>query len=126
MKKIVMRTAQVVMGVIFVVMGVNGFIHFLPMPAKGPEGQAFFDALARTQYFWPFEKICEIAFGSMLVMNRYAVFAAEALAPIILNIMFFHLFLDMTGIGLALVVLVCELILLAGYWKEHLAWHFRQ
>jgi len=28
--------------------------------------------------------------------------------------------------GLALVVLVCEIILVIGYWKEHLAAHFRQ
>lgn len=124
--KPVLRIAQIVMGVIFVGMGINGFIQFIPLPTKGPEAQAFLQALAQARYFWPFEKLCEIVFGGMLVMNRYAPFAVEALAPIILNIILFHLFLDLAGIGLALVVLVCEIILVVGYWREHLAPHFRQ
>ena len=124
--RFVLRIAQIVMGVIFVVMGINGFVEFIPMRGKGPEAQAFLQALAQARYFWPFEKLCEIAFGGMLVMNRYAPFAVEALAPIILNIILFHLFLDLAGMGLALVVLVCEIILVIGYWKEHLAAHFRQ
>ena len=124
--KVVLRIAQVVMGVIFVAMGINGFIQFMPLPAKGAEAQAFLQALAQTSYFWPFEKLCEIVFGALLVMNRFAAFAVEGLAPIIVNIILFHLFLDLPGIGFALVVFVCEIILVIGYWKDHIAPHFRQ
>lgn len=124
--RLVLRITQIVMGVIFVAMGINGFIQFIPLPAKGPEAQAFLQALAQARYFWPFEKLCEIVFGGMLVMNRFAAFAVEGLAPIILNIILFHLFLDLRHIGLALVVLACEIILVIGYWREHIAPHFRQ
>lgn len=123
--KAVLRTAQIVMGVIFVVMGINGFMEFIPMPGKGPEAEAFLGALAQARYFWPFEKMCEIIFGAMLVLNRYAAFAAEGLLPIIANIMLFHLFLDPQGIGLALIVFVCEAVLIVCYWKEHFAPHFQ-
>ena len=123
--KIVLRTAQVVMGVIFLVMGINGFVEFIPMRGKGPEAEAFLGALAQARYFWPFEKMCEVVFGSMLVLNRYAAFAVDGLLPIIANIMLFHLFLDLQGIGLALVVFACETLLIVYYWKEHFAPHFR-
>jgi uncharacterized membrane protein YphA (DoxX/SURF4 family) len=124
--KTVLLIARIVMGVIFVVMGLNGFFGFIPLPVKSPEAQEFLEALAKTQYFWPFEKTCEILFGGLLLINRFVVLAIKGLASIIANIILFHLFLDPQGIYLALIVLVCEVILVAGYWKrifaEHFAW----
>jgi len=123
--KMLVNTARIAMGVIFVVMGINGFIQFMPMPDKGPEAMAFFEALERTTYFWPFEKICEILFGILLLINRWTVLAIEGLAPIIANIILFHLFLDMPGMPLALVVLACEMVLIIAYWRSHISGHFR-
>jgi hypothetical protein len=120
-----MVVAQYLMGAIFVVMGINGFVHFLPLPGKSPEAEAFLGALARTGYFWPFEKFCEVLFGTFLLTNRWVVLAVEGFAPIIFNIILFHLFLDLGGIPLALVVLVCEIILLIGHWEPEIAQHFR-
>ena len=118
MKKLTV-VARWVAGTIFVVMGINGFIEFIPLADKSPEGAAFLQALGRTGYFWPFEKGCEILFGALLLFNRWVVLAIEGLAPIIVNIILFHLFLDLPGIPLALVVLTCEIILVIGYWKVH-------
>jgi len=117
--------ARVLLGLIFVVMGINGFIHIIPMPDKSAEAAAFFEALAQTGFFWPFEKFCEILFGALLLANRLVVLAVEGLAPIIVNIILFHLFLDLPGIPLALVVLICEIILVAAHWKSHFVPHFK-
>lgn len=117
--------ARYLLGLIFLVMGINGFIEFLPFAEKGPEANAFFAALEQTGFFWPFEKTCEILFGVLLLTNRFVPLAVEGLAPIIANIMLFHLFLDLPGMPLALVVLACEAILVAGYWKSHFVLHFR-
>ena len=122
--KTVLLTVRVVMGVIFVVMGLNGFFGFISFPEKSPEAQEFLEALAKTEYFWPFEKICEILFGGLLLINRLVVLAIKGLAPIIANILLFHFFLDPPGIYLALVVLVCEAVLVAGYWKRIFAEYF--
>ncbi|MGH7198022.1 MAG: DoxX protein [Candidatus Omnitrophota bacterium] len=119
--KVILRTAQVVMGVIFLVMGINGFVQFIPLPEKGPEAQAFLGALEQAGYFWPFEKGCEILFGGLLLINRFVIFAIKGLASIIANIILFHIFLDPRGAGLAVVVLVCEAILVIGHWKTHFA-----
>jgi hypothetical protein len=42
--------ARILLGVTFVVFGLNGFLHFLPQPAMPPAAGAFFGALAATGY----------------------------------------------------------------------------
>ena len=115
------HAARIVMGAIFVVMGLNGFFNFLAVPERGAAAEQFFEALHATEFFWPLEKFLEIAFGVCLLLNRYVPLAVEGLLPIIVNIMLFHLFLDLAGIGLALIVMVCEVILLLHFWKDHFA-----
>jgi hypothetical protein len=122
---ILMISARIVMGAIFLAMGINGFIQFIPLPEKGPEAQAFLTALEQAGYFWPFEKGCEILFGGLLLINRFVVFAIKGLASIIANIILFHIFLDPRSAHLALIVLICEVILVAGNWKTHFAPLFR-
>jgi len=84
--------ARYLLGLIFLVMGINGFVEFIPFAEKGPEANAFFAALEQTGFFWPFEKACEILFGVLLLTNRFVPLAIEGLVPIIANIMLFHLF----------------------------------
>ena len=120
-----MTVARIVMGAIFLAMGMNGFVQFIPLPDKGPEAQAFLQALEQAGYFWPFEKACEILFGGLLLINRFVIFAIKGLASIIANIILFHIFLDPKGAHLAVIVLVCEVILVAGHWKTHFALLFK-
>ena len=123
--KALAKIAQYLMGIIFLVMGINGFIHFMPMPEKGPEAVAYFEALNHTGYFWPFEKACEIFFGLLLLLNRWVVLAVEGFVPIIANIMLFHIFLDWPGMPLGATVFVCEAILIIYYWNSHIVQHFK-
>jgi len=119
--KVTVLLSRLVMGGIFVLMGLNGFLNFIPMPDKPPEAMAYMQALGESGYFWPFEKGLEIFFGALLLLNRWVVIAIEGLAPIIANIILFHLFLDLSGIiPFAVAVLVCEVILVVAYWKSHI------
>ena len=52
--------------------------------------------------------------------------AVDGLAPIIANIILFHIFLDLPGLPLALVVLVCEIILIIGFWQSHIQRHLKE
>ncbi len=118
-KYYVFHGARIIQGLTFFVMGLNGFFHFLSMPGKGDEAQQFVNALAQTEYFWPFEKIVEIIFGLFLLCNRFVPLAVDGLAPIVINIMLFHLFLDLEGIAPGLLVLSTELTLFLILWKRH-------
>ena len=105
----VMRSASVVArylaGVIFLVFGLNGFLHFIPLPP--PEGVAgqFMGALYVTHYLWVIFAFQVIA-GALLLINRYVPLAVAILAPVLVNILTFHALMAPSGLPLALFVTV--------------------
>ena len=105
-----MRTASVIAryltGVIFLVMGLNGFLNFIPMPP--PEGIAgqFIGALYVSHYLWVIFAFQVIAGVLLLLVNRYVPLAVAVLAPIIVNILSFHALMAPSGLPLALLVAV--------------------
>src|SRR2546430_11160818 len=104
--KIVTLIARLLLGLIFVVLGLNGFLNFLsmgPMPS-GLAGQ-FIGALVLSHYFWVVAAL-QVAGGALLLVNRFVPLALVLLGPVIVNIICFHLFLNPIGAGLAAVVTV--------------------
>jgi putative oxidoreductase len=108
--KILTLIARLLLGLIFVVLGLNGFLNFLsmgPMPS-GLAGQ-FVGALVLSHYFWVVAAL-QIAGGALLLVNRFVPLGLVLLGPVIVNIILYHLFLNLTGIALAIVVAVLWLI----------------
>jgi len=108
--KIVTLIARLLLGLIFVVFGLNGFLNFInmgPMPS-GLAGQ-FLAALAQSHYFH-FVAAIQIIGGVLLLVNRFVPLALVILGPVIVNILSYHVFLNPIGIALALVVAVLWLI----------------
>ncbi|WP_428264484.1 DoxX family protein [Haliangium sp.] len=108
--------ARYLLGLIFVVFGLNGFLGFLPQPpVDGPAG-AFLGALAATGYVFPVIKSIEILAGLMLLGGRLVPLALTLLAPIVVNIVLFHLVLAPANLALVGFILAAEL---------YLAWSYR-
>src|SRR5258708_29228149 len=108
--KIATLIARLLLGLIFVVFGLNGFLNFLsmgPMPT-GLAGQ-FLTALAQSHYF-QFVAAIQIIGGALLLVNRFVPLALVILGPVIVNILSYHVFLNPTGIALALFVAILWLI----------------
>jgi putative oxidoreductase len=102
--KIVSLTARVLLGLVFLVFGLNGFLNFFPMgpmPA-GLAGQ-FTAALFESHYMIVVFTL-ELAGGVLLLFNRYVPLALTLLAPVIINIVLFHVFMAPSGLPLAMVV----------------------
>jgi len=97
------------LGFIFFVFGLNGFLQFIPQPPPPPAAGAFFGALAATGYMLPLLMIAQVVAGALLLANRFVPLALALLAPVIVNIVLFHAVLAPGGIGVALVVLALEL-----------------
>jgi uncharacterized membrane protein YphA (DoxX/SURF4 family) len=108
--------SRLLLGLIFVVFGLNGFLHFIPQPPAPPAAMAFGTALMQSGYLFPLLKSVEIAAGLMLLAGVLVPFALTVLAPIVVNIVAFHLFLAPGGMPIAVVLLAAEL---------HLAWVHR-
>jgi uncharacterized membrane protein YphA (DoxX/SURF4 family) len=102
--------ARVLLGVVFVVFGLNGFLHFLPQPPAPPRAMAFGGALAASGYLFPLLKATEVVAGALLLLG-FVPIALTLLAPIIVNIVAFHLFLAPGNYALVGFVLAAELYL---------------
>ena len=102
---------RLALGAIFTVFGLNGFLHFLPMPAPSGLSAVFMGGLGATGYFFPLLKGTEVVAGLLLLGNRYVPLALTVLAPIVVNIVAFHAFLAPAGIALPLVIVALGLYL---------------
>lgn len=96
--------ARLLLGAIFFVFGLNGFLHFLPMPAPTGAAATFMAGMAATGYFFPLLKGTEVIAGLLLLGNRYVPLALTVLAPIVLNIVAFHAFVAPGGLALPLLI----------------------
>src|ERR1035438_8810425 len=108
--------ARVLLGLMFFVFGLNGFLHFIPQPSTMPEVAAtFFEAMMKTGYMLPLIFGTQVIVGALLLSNRFVPLALALIAPVIVNIVAFHLFIVPSGLVMAGVVLVLELYLAWAY-----------
>jgi putative oxidoreductase len=104
--KILTLIARLLLGLTFVVFGLNGFLNFLsmgPMPT-GLAGQ-FIGALFLSHYYWVVAAL-QVIGGALLLVNRFVPLALVLLGPVIVNILLYHLFLNPAGIALAIFVTI--------------------
>ena len=101
--------ARFLLGFIFLVFGLNGFLHFIP--AEMPTGTAgqFVGALFVSNYLVAVF-LFQLVGAILLLANRYVPLALTLLAPIIVNILLFHVLMAPAGMVLAIVVTVLWVI----------------
>jgi hypothetical protein len=105
------HAARIVLGLIFFVFGLNGFLAFLPQPELTGAPGAFVGALAATGYMFPLIKGTEVVAGALLLSNRFVPLALVLLAPVIVNIALFHFVLAPADLTMVFVTLALELVL---------------
>ena len=112
--------ARVLLGLVFFVFGLNGFLNFIPPPPKEDlpvNLAAFSEAMMQTGYLFQLVKGTEVLVGALLLLNRFVPLALVLLAPVVVNIVAIHAFLAPSGLGMAIVILALEL---------YLAWAYRR
>ncbi len=114
--RIVAIVARILLGLVFFVFGLNGLHPFMPNPPATPPAAAFFGALAATPYMFVLIFGAQVIGGALLLLGLAVPFALVILAPVIVNILCFHIFLAPDLLPLALVVAALEVFL---------AWHYR-
>jgi putative oxidoreductase len=98
--------ARILLGLIFFVFGLNGFLQFLsmgPMPA-GLAGQ-YITVMMQSHYLY-FVAAIQVAGGALLLIGRYIPLALTLLGPVIVNILLYHLLMNLKGMPLAIIVTI--------------------
>jgi putative oxidoreductase len=112
--RIVFLLARILLGLTFVVFGLNKLFPFIPtgpMPS-GLAGQ-FVGLLFQSHYLWVIA-VLEVTAGVLLLVNRYVPLALTLLGPIVVNILMFHIAMSPDSLPLALVTVV---LWLAAFWS---------
>jgi hypothetical protein len=122
--KIASLIARMLLGIVFLVFGLNGFLHFLPMPPPTGVAGQFFGSIFASHY-WVVIFAVQTIGGLLLLLNRLGPLALVILGPVIVNIFFFHALMAPAGLPLAIVVVVLWATV-AYRSKQHLAGLFVQ
>lgn len=104
--KIVSTIARYLLGLLFTVFGLNGFFHFIPAPPPPPLAGQFFGVLLVSHYMVPIFVI-QIVCGLLFLADRYVPLALTLIAPVIFNILLFHVLMNPSGIVPGAIATIC-------------------
>jgi putative oxidoreductase len=111
---IVSTIARYLLGLIFTVFGLNGFLHFIPQPPiANPLAIQFFTAIS-SSHFALFLFAVQLIGGMLLLSGYFVPLALTLLAAVLYNILAIHLTLA-PGIGLALLASVLWILVFLQY-----------
>jgi len=114
-----MKTAATVcrylLGLLFTVFGLNGFLHFIHQPPpSNPVAVQFLFAVSASHYM-AVVFLVQIIGGALLLAGRFVPLAVAILAPVLVNILDYHLTMDPGGIGPGLLATIMWAILFLRY-----------
>lgn len=108
------KIVRIFLGVILVLSGLNKFFELVPTPAGN-----LIESFGRVDYIFPFVASMEIFIGTMLLAKKWIAFALIILAPIAINILLFHLYLNFSGIIPAILIATLNGILIYKHWSQY-------
>ena len=103
--KTLVQISRVLLGFMFLVFGLNGFLNFIPAPPPTGIAGQFIGAMFVSHYLGAVFAL-EIVAGALLLANRFVLAALTILGPLLVNIVFFHAFMAPTGYAPAVIAVV--------------------
>jgi putative oxidoreductase len=112
--KIVTLIARLLLGLMFVIFGLNGFLHFIPQPPMPDSPAARFATLLATVHYMDFVCALQLVSGILFLVNRFVPLALVLIGPVIVNILLFHVLMAPGSIAPGLVATVLWFIVFAS------------
>lgn len=112
---------RILMGLMFFVFGLNGFLQFLPQPPMPEKAMAFMGGLMQAGYFFPVLKGTEILCGLLLLSGFFVPLALVVLSPIVIQIFLFHTVIAPDGFVMGLIIVILQAFLGYAYREKYAA-----
>jgi putative oxidoreductase len=113
--KIVALIARILLGLEFLVFGLNGFLNFIPPPPMQPSDMTTFSMLLfKSHYLVPVFTL-EVIGGALLLIGRFIPLALVLLGPVIVNILITHILFQPAGLPPGALAAVLWLVLFYAY-----------
>ncbi len=111
MKQKIELGARILLGLIYVVFGLNFFFQFLPMPPPPEKMMTIMGGFMATGYLLTLVKILEVGCGLLLLAGKFVPLAMILLAPITVNILLIHAFAAPEGLPIAAALVTFSLLI---------------
>lgn len=118
MKNKITFGARLLLGLLFVVFGLNGFLQFLPMPPMAEEAGKAIGGLFSLPYMFPMVKGLEILSGIALLSGMFVPLALLLLSPIVVNIFLFHITYTPAQSAMSIVIVILQITAAIGVWDK--------
>jgi len=115
--KIVGAIARYLLGLMFLVFGLNEFFYFLHAPLPPGTAGEFLALLVSTHYAYAIGAVMGFS-GILLLFNRYVALGLVLLGPVLFNILVFHIVMQPNAIGPGV---VATLLWLLVFWQHRAA-----
>src|SRR3989344_3737834 len=102
----VYTTLRIIFGLMLIIFGLNYFLQFMPAPEFNEAASQFLGALFATGYILPIMVLFMFLVGISLLINKFVPLAMVLFAPFTVNIVLFHVFLEIKGWIFALIFLM--------------------
>ncbi len=104
--KFTKQIPAILLGLLFAGFGIAFFLHLMPEPKVLNANELSFMTLFGSTGYLTFVKVCEVAFGILLLLPRTRALGLLLIAPIIVNIVCYEIFIHKApSIGVALLIL---------------------
>ena len=113
----ILLVIRIVFALFLLFFGLNKFFHFMSPPPPPEEAMAYWTGLSVSKTM-TLVAIVEIAAGLALLLNKYASLMMLILMSVSVNAVLYHATLDPASIGMALALLILNVIMLYAY-KDH-------
>ena len=113
--KVATTIARVLLGFIFVVFGLNIFLHFIPMPPPPPSLVGDFSKALFLSHYLQVVGALQVIGGALLLIGRFVPLGLLLLGPVIVNIDLVHILMDPSGLPMAAFVSILAIFLLWRY-----------
>ncbi len=110
---------RIILGLILIIFGANKFAGFMPAPELPEAAGNFMSALFVAGYMIQLIGAVEVLVGLLLVFKKWVPFALLLLAPVSVNIIFFHLMLAPAAIGPGALLAILNVVLIYAYWDKY-------
>lgn len=113
--KIGVLTSRILLGILFLIFGLNDFLHFIPVPPMPPSDGLTFANIMLAHHYMTFVGGLMVIASVLLLIGRYIPIALVILGPILVNILLYHFLLDQSGAITGVIATLLEIFLIWAY-----------
>src|SRR5690606_4820952 len=119
MKNKILNGLCILFGLMMVNAGLNKFFNYMPMPEMSEEMMQIMGSFITIKWILPLVAIVEIIGGVIMAIPKTRALGAIIILPVMVGIFGHHLVLDISGIGMALILFAINIWAIVDNWNKY-------